>query len=194
MLSSLRQPAHAPEVATQERQQAISDAQQQSRRAEDLSAALTSSQHERNQVSAELSRFRAAGMEPEQIVSAVKDIKNLHRALLTLEERNKLLEQQLQGVQVYDGPEIRLPPELKARVLLLDSKWRFVVLDSGSDQGIVKNGELLVGRNNQLIAKIKVSSVQKAQSIANLLPGWQLSDIAEGDVAIPAHPRSLGRL
>ena len=188
--AKLRETALALEVATEERQQAIADALVRSRRAEELSAALAVSQRTRENAEVELSRFRAAGMEPEQIVFAARDLSNLRGALATAEEQKKLLEQKLRFVQVNEGPEIWLPAEIKGKVILSDPKWRFVVLDLGSDQGIVKNAELLLSRNSKLVAKVKISSVQKAQSIANLLPGWELSEIAEGDLAIPAHPHS----
>jgi hypothetical protein len=59
-------------------------------------------------------------------------------------------------------------------------------LDIGEDDGVLENGELLVNRNGRLVAKIRIQSVQKDQSIANLLDGWKLSDVIEGDLVIPA--------
>jgi hypothetical protein len=35
-----------------------------------------------------------------------------------------------------------------------------------------------------------VSRVQNDRSIANLLPGWELVEIMEGDLVIPADPQS----
>jgi hypothetical protein len=37
---------------------------------------------------------------------------------------------------------------------------------------------------------VKVRSVQKDRSIANVVPGWGLGEIIEGDQVIPAHPAS----
>jgi hypothetical protein len=64
------------------------------------------------------------------------------------------------------------------------------VLDIGENQGVQEYGELLVNRNGKLVAKVKIRSVQKDRSIANVLPGWQLGDVMEGDQVIPAHPAS----
>ena len=118
--AKLRETALALEVATEERQQAIADALVRSRRAEELSAALAVSQRTRENAEVELSRFRAAGMEPEQIVFAARDLSNLRGALATAEEQKKLLEQKLRYVQVNEGPEIWLPAEIKGRVILSD--------------------------------------------------------------------------
>jgi hypothetical protein len=64
------------------------------------------------------------------------------------------------------------------------------VLSVGQDQGVLESGELLVNRNGKLVAKVVVRSVQKDRSIANVLPGWQLGEIIEWDMVIPAHPAS----
>jgi hypothetical protein len=45
----------------------------------------------------------------------------------------------------------------------------------------LEDGKLLVNRDGKLIAKVQVKSVQPDRSIANVLPGWKLSDVMEGD-------------
>jgi cell shape-determining protein MreC len=72
----------------------------------------------------------------------------------------------------------------------VDPKWDFVVLNVGENQGVLADGEMLVSRDGKLVAKIVVRSVQRDRSIANLVPGWQLGEIIEGDEVIPAHPAS----
>ena len=119
------------------------------------------------------------------------ELKKLHGALSAAETQITVLERKIRTLQsINEGTEILLPAELKATVKSFDPKWGFLILNAGSDQGIIKNAELLLSRDSKLVAKVKISSVQKGQSIANLVPGWQLTDVAEGDLAIPAHPRS----
>ena len=79
---------------------------------------------------------------------------------------------------------------MKGQIIVSDPKWNFVVLDVGEDQGVLQDGELLVNRNGQLVAKVKVTSVQKDRCIANVLPGWKISEVLEGDQVIPALPQS----
>jgi hypothetical protein len=72
--------------------------------------------------------------------------------------------------------------------MVVDPKWDFVVLNIGEDQGLLPDGELLVSRDGKLIAKVIVRSIQKDRSIANLVPGWKLGEVIEGDQVTPAHP------
>ena len=71
-----------------------------------------------------------------------------------------------------------------------DPKWHFIVLDVGEDQGVLLNGEVLVSRQGKLLGKAKVSRVQPGRCVANMVPGWEFGEIAEGDQVIPAVPRS----
>jgi hypothetical protein len=54
----------------------------------------------------------------------------------------------------------------------------------------LEDGELLVHRNGKLVAKVIVRRAEKNRCIANVMPGWELAEIKEGDAAIPAHPGS----
>jgi len=92
----------------------------------------------------------------------------------------------------YEGPEtdIKLRADLKGKILVVDPKWDFVVLNIGEDQGVLEDGELLVSRDGKLVAKVVVRSVEKDRSIANIVPGWQLGEVIEGDEVTPAHPAS----
>jgi hypothetical protein len=83
-----------------------------------------------------------------------------------------------------------LPASLRGKVLVTDPKWNFVVLNVGENQGVLEYGEFLVNRNGKLVAKVMVRTVQKDRSIANVLPGWELGEVMEGDQIIPAHPAS----
>ena len=64
------------------------------------------------------------------------------------------------------------------------------MVDVGEVQGVKQDGELLVSRAGKLVAKVIVTSIQKDRCIANVMPGWKLGEVLEGDVVIPAHPAS----
>jgi cell shape-determining protein MreC len=83
---------------------------------------------------------------------------------------------------------VTLRPDLHGKILQVDPKWDFVVLNIGEDQGVVSDGELLVSRGGKLVAKVIVRSVQKDSCIANLVTGWKIGDMFEGDEVSPAHP------
>ena len=92
----------------------------------------------------------------------------------------------------YVTPEyhVPLPATCTGKVVETDPKWNFVILNIGETQGLLPYGELLVNRDGKLVAKVKVTSVKKNSAVANILPGWQLGDVMEGDVVIPAYPAS----
>jgi hypothetical protein len=64
------------------------------------------------------------------------------------------------------------------------------VLDIGENQGVLEDGELLVSRDGKLVAKVVVRTIEKDRCIANIIPGWKLGEVIEGDQVSPAHPAS----
>ena len=54
-------------------------------------------------------------------------------------------------------------------IVAVNQAWNFVVLNLGSRQGIARNAEMLVQRGNQLIGKVRVTSVEKSNSIADII-------------------------
>lgn len=79
-----------------------------------------------------------------------------------------------------------LPKNFSGRIAAIDPKWSFVVLDVGETQGAVADGEILINRNGKLVAKAKIRTVSETQSIANLMPGWSVGQVAEGDAVLAA--------
>lgn len=54
-------------------------------------------------------------------------------------------------------------------ILAVNQAWNFVVLNLGSRQGISRDAEMLVQRGNQLIGKVRVTSVETSTSIADII-------------------------
>lgn len=83
----------------------------------------------------------------------------------------------------YTGTSVKvsLPPDLAGKVTAVDSQYDFVVLNVGEDQGVREHGELLVGRSDKLIGRLRVLSVEKNRSIANIMPDYKQSEIQTGD-------------
>ncbi len=183
--------------ATQEeKEKAVADAAAQQKRAEKLNDDLTKTRKERDDAQAELAAYKATGLSAQQAANANKEIKRLQTTVASMDTENKILLQKLRKTEnelaIYTHPErfVELPANLKGKVLVSDPKWNFVVLNVGEDNGVLKYGELLVNRNGKLVAKVRVSSVEKDRSVANVVPGWQLGELMEGDQVIPAHPAS----
>lgn len=183
-------------ATTEERDKAVAEATAQSNRANKLNDDLNKTRSERDEAQQELTAYKVTGMTPQQVANANKQIKDLSNNLTGSQEENRLLGQKIRKVEnelaIYKDPLhiVPLPATLQGKVLVSDPKWQFVVLNVGEDQGVLPGGEVLINRGGKLVAKVKISSVQKDRSVANVIPGWQLGEIFEGDAAIPANPPS----
>lgn len=141
-----------------------------------------------------LEKYKSAFPTPELALSAAKDLKAAQDREAAVEDEKKVLQRELVRVKnklaVYEDPNkpVPLPASLIGKVLVADPKWDFVVLNVGADQGAMERGQLLVNRDGKLVAKVVITSVQKDRCIANVMPGWKLGDVIEGDQVIPAYP------
>jgi hypothetical protein len=78
---------------------------------------------------------------------------------------------------------MRKPPPtgLTGRILVVNPDWNFVVLDVGSEAGLGTQTELIVYRTDQLVGRVRVSSVQNQTAVAEILQDWQQQPLREGD-------------
>ena len=149
-----------------------------------------------NNTADQLAAYKNTGLTPPEVVNLDKNLKDTQTALNVANQEKVILARTVtklnNQIQLLIGTNyvVKLPASLKGIVMAVDPKWSFVVLNVGENQGVLPQGELLVSRDGRLVAKIIISSVQKDRSIANLIPGWQLGDIIEGDQVIPANPAS----
>jgi uncharacterized phage infection (PIP) family protein YhgE len=179
-----------------QRDKAVADAKEQIKRASDLSDKLAKTTQEFNDSQAQLAAYTATTLSPEQVMTLSKTLKNTQTALEVVKEENIVLQRaisrlnnQLAGF-IGTNYVVRLRADLEGKIVAVDPKWNFVVLNVGEDQGVLEDGEMLVSRDGKLVAKVIVRSVQKDHSIANLVPNWRLGDVIEGDEVTPAHPAS----
>ncbi len=142
----------------------------------------------------DLNIYRGPFPTPQDAVTAGKRMKEMEDKVAVVEDEKKVLQRQLLRVEselaVFKDPSkaVQLPPTLIGKVLVTDPKWDFVVLSVGAEQGALERGEMLVNRDGRLVAKVKITSVQKDRCIANVMAGWKLGQVLEGDQVIPAHP------
>ena len=192
----LKQTIATLEATTAEKDTAVSALATQTKRADKLTEDLNKTRQERDSAQQELAAYKATGMNPEQISRINKDFKDLKDALAGTQEENKVLGKKVERLQAqldrFLDPRkpVFLKASCKGKVLVTDPKWNFVVLDVGEDKGMKEFGEMLVNRNGKLVGKVVVRTVQKDRSIANVMPGWELGEVMEGDQVIPAFPES----
>jgi len=176
-----------------ERDAAVAKADAESKRAIDLADKLTKTTQDRDDAQAKLAAYEGTGFKPEQIVNLGKQLKGLQDEVDTVSAENKMLSREktrlFNELALLRDPvfHVPLPPDLKGKVLVADPKWDFVVLDVGADQGVAEQGELLVSRDGKLVAKLRIETVEKGRCIANVMPGWKLGDVMEGDQVFPAY-------
>ncbi len=179
-----------------QRDKAVADAATQTKRAEDLADKLTKTSQERDDAQNQLAAYKATGVTADQVGGLIKTIKSNEAALEAIKEENGVLQRTVSRLNnqlaalVGTSYVVTLRADLKGKIIAVDPKWDFVVLNIGGDQGVLDDGEMLVSRHGKLVAKVIVRSVQKDRSIANVVPGWQLGEVIEGDEVTPAHPAS----
>jgi hypothetical protein len=162
------------------------------KRANGLQANLTKTQGDLKSANQDLEAWRLLGIPVEGVRAVIASEKKMRIANEALEEEKKVLSAELtkatNTIWELTGPTVDpiMPAGLAGKVLVVDPKWNFVVLNIGEKQGAVRRGVLLVSRNSKLIGKVRISSLQAERSIANIMPGWKLGEIAEGDQVLYA--------
>jgi hypothetical protein len=179
------------------RKKAEDTAAAQTKRADDLNAQLTKATQDRDAAQADLAAYKATGKSPQDVLQLVALIKQDQDTIAAINDEKKVLARNLLRVQNQlneligtNNFIVKLPADLKGQVVVVDPRWDFVVLNIGDEQGVLQDGELLVSRNGKLVAKVIVRAVEKDRCVANVMPGWKLGEVFEGDVVTPAHPAS----
>ena len=195
-LSAAKQNAKTTSIALQNAETALqartAEAGEQTKRARQLANDVARVSKQRDEAQADLATYRTM-LSAEDAARVSTEFKKLRNELAAVQEENRILGRRLVKMQrvIHEEPDIfTLPAALRCKVLVCDPKWSFVVIDAGEDQGMLERAELLVARNGALVGKVRAVRVEKNRCIANLIPGWQLGDVHEGDILIPAYPES----
>jgi DNA-binding transcriptional MerR regulator len=164
---------------------------EQRKRADKASTDLTTVTEERNEARQQLNIWTALGLPVEKVREAIDTNRKLETERTALQTENKTLLRRSNELQArldrYERPEDRevpLPPGTKGKIVAVDPKYDFVVLDIGSNQGLIPDAKMLVNRDGKLIAKVKITRVEPNRAIANVMPEWKQEDIVEGDQVV----------
>ena len=168
----------------------------QQKRADDLSDKLTRAAQDRDKAQAELDAYKDSGLTAREVADLSRSLKTAQDTIAAINEEKQVMARTIERLhdELYkftgSNVVVTLPAKLRGKILVVDPKWEFVVLNVGDDQGVKLDGELLVSRDGRLVAKVIVRSIQKNHCIANIVPGWKLGEVIEGDEVTPAHPAS----
>lgn len=96
-----------------------------------------------------------------------------------------MLEETLARTAPDEGTVIEGPPEgLTGHVLVVNPYWNFVVLDIGREAGLQATHEMIVHRDDRLVGRVRVSSVEDNMAVAEILNDWEQVPIREGDYVL----------
>lgn len=153
-------------------------------------ADLRNTRGERDRFAARVQQYELTGLEPDEIKEVIArlkqsldDIKGLETVVVDKDREITGLKIRIAELVGDDAPVI-LPAGLKGKVVTVDPKWDFVVIDLGKEDGLLMNGQMLVARDGKLLAKVRIVNVMEGKAIANVMSGWKLDDIMEGDAVI----------
>jgi len=151
-------------------------------------AQYNAAEDRRKAIEAQIAKWESTGKTPEQIREMIAELKKLQDSIVALEEEKKILNRNIaeldNKLNLILGKEdyvVPLPAGTKGNIVAVDPKWNFVILDIGADKGMLEGGVLMVHRNSQLVGKVRIREVMPNRSVANLMPGWKLGEIEEGD-------------
>lgn len=173
-----------------ERDNARNEAESQKKRGDGLDVALKAMEGRWRATDQELSAWKSLGITVEQVRATVATNRELVTAMAEMQRANALLRNQIfakeQELAIYRDPDhvVPLPPDLVGKVIAVDPKYDFVVLDVGQRQGVVPHGQMLLSRQGKLVARVRIKEVEPDRAIANVMPGWKFTDVYEGDVAV----------
>ncbi|MGD0536734.1 MAG: hypothetical protein ABSC03_03705 [Verrucomicrobiota bacterium] len=168
--------------------QATSRATTQEERANRNEADLSDTRSKLTDAQRDVAAWQALGIPVEQVRTRLAELIKAKTAITALDDEKKVMIRQINFLKdrlaIYEADKDAvpdLPPGLKGKVVAVDPKWDFVVLDIGGNQGVVPRGQLLVNRDGKLVAKLRVVSVDADRSIANVMPEWSQGQVMAGD-------------
>jgi uncharacterized coiled-coil DUF342 family protein len=113
-----------------------------------------------------------------QIVQSEDDLRDAQDKILTLEQTINLMDLEM------GGRTRAIPKGLTGRILHVNPDWNFVVIDLGSDDGLVPEAEMLIHRKDNLVGKVIISGLSRRMSIAEVDANWTQGSVKEGDFVV----------
>src|SRR6266436_4596103 len=127
------------------------------KRANSLKENLDALQEKYTESQQKLARWADIGLDPVQVKEVIASQKQLLKDNQALDVEKKFFAKKLKDAEaelkVLRNPdeEPQMRTGLKGRVLVVDPKWSFVLLDVGEKDGVVKHGVFMVSRNSKLV-------------------------------------------
>lgn len=188
---NLDQTSTALQTATNQLADVSNQLTVQRQRADRFESRYTKTITDLNEANRKLGAWEALGIPVGTVHSRLVELEKSKQANKALNDENKVMLHKIDDLKsqlaVYVGdtqPPPALPAGLKGKVVAVDPKWDFVVLNIGGKEGVLQRGELLVNRGGKLVAKLRVTRVQANSCVANVMPEWKQAEVKTGDQVI----------
>ncbi len=137
-------------------------------------------------IQAELDKLSGVltGIKPEELAAKIKELSEsksrletelaeAKQVLVTLNDKLKEKDDKLVGTeqQVEAYKKNFVKNGLTGSILAYNPGWNFVVLSIGDKQGLKPSVQMVVSRAGQMVAKVKVTTVEPGTAIADIIPG-----------------------
>jgi len=97
----------------------------------------------------------------------------LEKEQLLSAAQSKMAEMQASMNQLMEDKQRRMSQKMRegmeGRILAVNPAYNFVVLSLGDRNGVITNSEMLIRRGNQLLGRVRITSVDPSTSIADIV-------------------------
>lgn len=107
-----------------------------------------------------------------QLEDAKKQLDAAEREKILLSDKMKVTQEkstQIETEKKHRPPPGPSNPGIRGTVLAVNQAYNFVVLSMGARQGVEPNSEMLILRSGSFIGKIRISSVEPATAIGDII-------------------------
>lgn len=153
--------------------------------------ATTAKELDENKVAREtaqrkLARWEALNIQPDQIANLKSEAQRLLGERDAFAEEKKVMGRQIvrleNELRIYKGPATEvIMPDVRGKITSINDNYRFVVLDVGSDDGLIQNGKMIITRGDNLVGKVQLVRVEPRSSVANLISDADKGAVQAGD-------------
>ncbi len=189
----LEEARNAVTTATANMQAAQTERDQQRQEAEGLKTSVSELKQRLEETQTKLTSAEQTLQKIQDVAGSegLENIAQIRDKLTALDAENKLLSQQLATMRddkkrlEQELTKVRTTPAgLRGKVAYVEDAWNFLVLNIGHQHRVRPNTEFIVYRDDKLVGKVQVVSVNPDTSIAEILPGYGRGAPKPGDLAM----------
>lgn len=158
-----------------------------------LNGDVSKANAEATRVKNESKGFFDLGLTVAQITKLRDDLPKVTKERDVFTAENKILQVRVNGLEnklreldknSLIAPAVRLPAGLTGKVLSVDPRYEFVIINVGGKQGAKVDGEMIISRGGEMVGKLRIATVEPDFSIANVIQAWKKKDAVEGDTVL----------